>query len=97
MTCCTPRTSLCYAHPSFPHLTWLGSSTREGPDSQPVPDPKPWRDTWGDRAGGQGGEEKRAQSREGQVGRGSPGFRGITPPPMPEKETGVKGGSLATP
>ena len=63
--CCTP---LCYAHPSFPHLTWLGSSTPEGPDLQPVPVPKPWRDTWGHRAGGEGGEEKQAQSREGQVG-----------------------------
>lgn len=68
MTCCTPRTPLCYPHPSFPHLTWLGSSTQEGPDSQPVPVPKPWGDTWGDRAGYQGGEEKWAQSREGQVG-----------------------------
>lgn len=31
----------------FPHLTWLGCNTWEGPCSQLVPIPRPW----GDRAG----------------------------------------------
>lgn len=52
VTRCTLHTPLCYPYLSLPHLTWLGSSTWEGLDSQPVPVPKPWRDTWGDRAGG---------------------------------------------
>lgn len=77
-------------HPSYPNpsfsrnlLTWLGGSTWEGPDSQPIPVPKLWRDTWGDRAGEGKGEGQRDEER--QVRRGSPDFWGFTTPPMPER------------